>query len=377
MEKINDENKVILGLFFTCGVSLKIWDERGLLSREIALYNKLAEHVEKIFFFTYGDLSDKKYEKLLAQNIIIVPKPFRIQNKLYSFLLPFIHRGKIELCTILKTNQMDGSWTAVLSKLMFRKKLIVRTGYCWAISLKHLNIRLRYFFARLIETIAYTFADIAIVTSQRDFNWVRDVYNYHNVCMIKNYVDTGKFFHQNLKKKKKEICFVGRLSKEKNIFSLITALKNTGISISLIGDGIEKENLLNFAKKEKVTIQHYHFVQNDKLPALLNQFKVFVLPSYFEGNPKALLEAMACGLCVIGTNVEGIKEVIQNNKTGLLCGVDSNNLRSTILSTLNNELLMKSVGKNAVKFIVKHHSLEVISRTELALYCQLSKAKSL
>ena len=80
---------------------MKIWDKIGLLKREIILYNNLSEYFKHIYIFTYGGISEKKYEKYLENNIRIIPMPFNITNHkskvsffiklLYSFLLPFIH----------------------------------------------------------------------------------------------------------------------------------------------------------------------------------------------------------------------------------------------------------------------------------------------
>ncbi len=266
---------------------------------------------------------------------------------------------------------MDGSWSAVLSKILFRKKLIIRTGYCYSTFIKHCDLKLRYIFAKMVERIAYTFADAAIVTSQKDKNYVALQYNYKHINLIPNSVDTHTFYPQNTVKKEKTLCFVGRLSEEKNLFSLIRALKNTGIGLTLIGDGKLKQQLLECAKENKVHAQFYGIIPNNKLPEMLNQFEVFILPSYFEGSPKALLEAMACGLCVIGTNVEGIREVIQNNRNGFLCDTNVDSLRSTILSVFEDNAARHKVKNNAATFIMNNYSLDRLFKKELQLYAEL------
>lgn len=362
------KNTLTLAVFFTYGVSLEEWVRIGILKREIALYNKLAEHLEKIYFFTYGDKEDLVYSKLLAQNIIITPKPFKISNKLYSLLLPLIHRTTLKECDILKTNQMDGAWTAVLSKILFRKKLVVRTGYCWSTFLKKLNKKRKYVLARVVEHIVYKFADLAVVTSEQDKKYLFDKYKRKNVEVIPNYVDTNTFKPLNIKKKKNEICFVGRLSKQKNIDMLINALNGTGISLNVIGDGEEKDSLIKLSKEKNVQIKFHGIVPNKELPTLLNQFEIFVLPSHFEGNPKALLEAMACGLCCVGTNVEGIKEVIKNGETGILCEKNVESLHTALSTVLKDCELRNTLGQNAAYEINKKYSLDKVANKELEIY---------
>ena len=71
VEKIKDKT---LALFFTIGMSLKIWYDRGMIEREVAIYNKLSKHFSHIYFFTYGDEGDLKFKSHLADNIRIIPK---------------------------------------------------------------------------------------------------------------------------------------------------------------------------------------------------------------------------------------------------------------------------------------------------------------
>lgn len=367
---MKNNTDITLALFFTYGVSLKEWAEKGLLTREIALYNELAEKINRIYFFTYGDKTDLSYAHLLAKNIIIVPKTHNISNKLYSLLLPIIHRKILKTCDILKTNQMDGAWTAVITKIVFRKKIIVRTGYCWSITLKHLNKRIKYFIARAVENLAYQFADGAIVTSQRDLNYASQKCKI-TPTLIPNYVETDKFRAIKIKKHKNELCFVGRLSDEKNLDSVILALKNTNITLNLIGDGPAKTRMINLAEANKVNLKLSGIIPHDKLPEILNTFEIFILPSYFEGNPKALLEAMACGLCCIGTNVEGIREIIKNGENGILCETDAESIKTAILNAFENYERIKILGKTARTFVVNNNSLPKTTLKETNLYSSI------
>ncbi len=54
-----------LALFFTTGISLKTWDKIGNLEGEIRPYNELSGYFDKIYFFTYGDISDLNYQNVL------------------------------------------------------------------------------------------------------------------------------------------------------------------------------------------------------------------------------------------------------------------------------------------------------------------------
>ena len=87
--------------------------------------------------------------------------------------------------------------------------------------------------------------------------------------------------------------------------------------------------------------------------------------------PKTLLEAMACGLPVIGTNVEGIKEVIRHGENGFLCNTDPASIREAVIRLMEEEELREKLGRNARKTIEEKFSLDKLIDRELELYSQL------
>ena len=129
-----------LCLFFTKGVSLKTWIESGTLNREKSLYEHLLkeEIFKKIYWFTYGStdkaLARSLYKKnLLDKRIIIIQKnkffKGRILDFIYSVILVFIHSSKIKQSKLLKSNQVNGSWTALIAKFVYKKPFLLRCGY--------------------------------------------------------------------------------------------------------------------------------------------------------------------------------------------------------------------------------------------------------
>ncbi len=115
--------------------------------------------------------------------------------------------------------------------------------------------------------------------------------------------------------------------------------------------------LLKKVKQLNVNATFIDSVSNEDLPREYNKAEIFVLPSFFEGNPKVLLEAMACGLPVITTDVVGINTIIKNRFSGILCEPNPENLRMSILELLSNKLMQYDLGSNARKDIEKMFSL--------------------
>lgn len=359
-----------LALFFTKGVSLKVYEKIGSLDREIKPYQELAKYFDEILFLTYGGKDDLKYQGFLPENIKILPNKQKIPSLIYSFLLPFLYQKELKGVDILKTNQMAGSWAAMIAKFLFRKKLIVRQGYQLSIHAQKKSIkRWKLLIIQLLERFAYRNADMIIVASKRDKKYIEEKYNIlsEKIRYIPNYIDTELFKPLNIPKENR-ICFVGRLEKQKNLFSLIKAISDLDIKLVIFGNGSQKKDLENFSKQLKADVEFKGNVPNKDLPQEINKSKLFILPSLHEGCPKVLLEAMACELPVIGTNIHGISEIIKDKENGYLCGTDVLSIRKAIIEVLSNKGLQKKLSQNARKTILENFKFEKILEEEKNIY---------
>jgi glycosyltransferase involved in cell wall biosynthesis len=119
--------------------------------------------------------------------------------------------------------------------------------------------------------------------------------------------------------------FLGRLAKDKGIIELVSAFNklsenNPNLKLLLVGP-LEEENsslpkeTLQIIKNTKAII---YPGRTDNVRAFLKLADVFVLPSFREGFPNALLQAGAMSLPLIATNINGCNEIIEHNKTGFL-----------------------------------------------------------
>lgn len=381
-----------LALFFTFSVSLNEWDSKGLLMREKLIYEKLINQndFDEIYWFTYGEKDLEVYEKLikevkLPKNIKVKykPKQFRgfFGNCLYSFLLPFIHFSTLKKVQVLKTNQMMGSWTAIIAKIIYNKKLIIRTGFTQSIFYKKQGKKLLYLISRFIEKIAYSFSDYAFVASKEDYQYVKELYSPKNLSINYNYIDTDLFnaSYKSKKNKKLKLVFIGRYSDQKNLFNLIDAVVQTNFSLDLYGHGELKKKIQLYIKKKQVTsrIKINGAVSNHEIPKLLKKYDLYVLTSLYEGMPKTLLEAMSVGKCCLGTNVAGIKEIIFHKKNGFLCEISSKSILGRIkeISSIS-DVHFNNIQQNARKTILNSFSLERFYKNELQVYKKIRKQKT-
>lgn len=365
-----------LAVFFTWDVSLNLWREKGLYEREIKLYQQLAQNGIDVTFLTWGGAEEKA---LAPEGIRVIPiyehLPVRPDNKvlraLVSLSLPWYLREQLKTFDLYKSNQMWGAWCPALSKLFFRKPFIMRCGFeLYDFTRRQGHNILRQMFVWLISWLTYLSATHICVATTEDKNVVEKTFGIDSgkISIHPNWIDTDTFRPIEMEEKPHSILFVGRLSEQKNIRALIEAVKDTGWTLDFIGDGELRRDI----KVKGADVNFLGPMPNDQLPALYNAYTVYVLPSHYEGNPKTLLEAMSCGRPVLGTNVPGIRNVIEHEKSGLLCAPNPKGIQDGLARLLEDEALRAFLGAAAREQIIATQTLPMLVKKELALYKILS-----
>ncbi|MFC1967386.1 glycosyltransferase family 4 protein [Chloroflexota bacterium] len=206
--------------------------------------------------------------------------------------------------------------------------------------------------AALFTSINYALASRIVVYSE---NIIKEwgLLKYRNKISLayEHFLDFDKFtLSQELPERKNVIGYIGRLSAEKGIMNLIQAipevLNRQDAGFFIIGDGQLKDRITAFIGDGKLEkrVQMTGWVSHEKLPDYLNEMKLLVLPSYTEGLPNIMLEAMACGTPVLTTPVGAIPDVIKDNQTGFLM---KDNTPETISESIIAALESPKAGKIA------------------------------
>ena len=368
----NELEDTNLTLFFTGCVSLKTWADVGNLDRELEIYKRLSKKLKDVNMVTYGGKGDRVYAKNLGEISLLSTTWYKSPRiTLLHLLLNYL--PQIYRSDILKTNQIPGSEIPIWLKKHFGKKLIVRCGYLHSYFIKNQSKDQKAINEAIqLEKKAFSCADMGIVTS----SWQRDIvikqYNIEpaKIKVIPNYVVTDVFKTHSEIQKKYDLIFVGRSGNQKNINNLLKAIqylktKNKNISLIMIGGCCDNNEIREIVNQYRLNVTYKGNVPNFELPYILNQAKVFILPSYYEGHPKALLEAMSCELPCVGSDVVGIKEDIQHMETGYLCKTDYKSIANAIETVLSDDLLQKKIGENAREYILKKYSIDKILKMEL------------
>lgn len=376
---MNDKKYINLVLFFTRGISLLQWDKIGIFEREVALYKRIQGEGIDVTFVTYGDAQELSYAKRLP-GIRILCNRWGLPLKHYEKLLIILHSWHLLRADVFKTNQTNGADIALHAARIYHKPLIARCGYMWSYFVSHeygddSELKQR---AQKIEKQVFTNADRVVVTTRQMKQHIMEKYGVTNskVEIIPNYVQTDVFRpNKNDTLRQGHILFIGRLEYQKNLFALFEAIQGLDVELNIVGDGSQRKDLEKLALENKINVQFLGNRPHTELPQYFNKAEIFILPSLYEGHPKALLEAMSCGVPVIGTNVPGIRELICHRETGYLCGTSPSEIRTAIQEVLSDKKLQIKLGENARKFVVYNFSIERILDMELKLIKELTIGK--
>lgn len=166
-------------------------------------------------------------------------------------------------------------------------------------------------------------AKYIVVVSDALNEWAESLVKKSNVITILNPVVIPDTVNDS-EREKSTILFLGRLGEAKGTFDLLNAMKIVTTSLPesrliLCGDGMidRTRSIIKSLELEK-NVQLPGWVDNNTRTNLLRKATIFVLPSYAEGLPMSVLEAMSSGLAVVATTVGGIPELITDSAQGIL-----------------------------------------------------------
>jgi glycosyltransferase involved in cell wall biosynthesis len=213
-------------------------------------------------------------------------------------------------------------------------------------------------------------SDKLIVLSTEWYDYFSDFVKKDKIVILYNGVEeVGYELERN--NNNKPIClFMGRLGQRKGVYDLIQSIKiladkNIECEFLLAGDGeieeVRKEiTALNIQDQVKLL----GWINNEQKTELLEKSDILVLPSYNEGLPMAILEAMSYGLPIVSTPVGGIPEAIKPNENGFLVNPGNIQGLADCLETLiKDPTLRRKMGRNNQQLIhdkFSLHSLMVI-----------------
>lgn len=373
---INSMNVIII---FTYGISMKAWDYSGILEREVEIYKRLQEnHGVKFTFITFGDEEDEEYSYLF-NNFKIIPI-YKYLKKSNSKIIDVIKTSLVFLKfknvlpkkAIIKTNQLNGAWLGIFMKIFLKYPLYLRTGYnLFAFSVKNKKKFLVKVFHYCLTQICLFIADVYSVTSNVDRNYLESKFlNSNKIIVVPNWViDIRENSFEN--RLSNRVLSVGRLEMQKNYFALIKSFSKADVGLDIVGEGSLKLSLIQEAINFETDLHLLGKLDHNDLNQKYLNYRIFISPSFFEGNPKVVLEAMSKGVLVVARKNENIMEIIKHNVNGILYD-DRDNLNQIVSKLLTDKALIEKLVTKAYTEIREINHIDVVINKELEIYKKIS-----
>lgn len=221
-------------------------------------------------------------------------------------------------------------------------------------------------------------SDVIIALSEYWKEYFKNEFPTKRVEIIKNVISapvvhkqqTGYF----------TLLFLGLLGKNKGIYDLLECIRDHKVEFQgklklYIGGNGEIEHVKQLIKEYGIAdiVIFEGWVSGDKKIELLNKSDAYILPSYKEGLPISILEAMSYGMPIISTPVGGIPEIVSNGENGYLVEPgNKEDIYKAIMSLLNDADLRNRMGRISLSRVGEHLP-EYVEKQLETLYDSLVK----
>ncbi len=175
------------------------------------------------------------------------------------------------------------------------------------------------------------------------------------------------------------VLCVGRLVNAKGQGVLLRALEiidslETDVSVTLVGDGPDREQLEEYAAMRALPATFVGIINSDELPDVIAETDLFVLPSFAEGIPIVLMEAMAMGVPCITTHITGIPELITDGLDGLLVPAGSAEQLATAIKKMHDDpAIRRNLGHEAITTINNSWQIKSSNERLAELFVKLTR----
>ncbi|HSC52252.1 MAG TPA: glycosyltransferase family 4 protein [Phnomibacter sp.] len=347
----------------------------------------LMEHIDKNLFdplvlsFTDGPMIEALHKLRIPTKIIPTLKPFDV--RVWSKINQFVKQEKVELIHAHGTRAASN----VLWPAKWNRIPLVYTIHGWSFH-KDQSTSV-YAFRKMGEQLITKFANVNISVSASNQETGFKELSGFNSEVVNNGIDPVKFDpappRPNLRavleipESAMLVLFIARFTEHKQPLLLLRAFAkarqlNQKLHLLMVGEGDQKERGILLSKELGIADSVTFLPFRGDVANLLAAGDIFVLPSLWEGLPIGLLEAMAMEKAVVGTNVDGTREVIEHLHNGLLASGDDmcEAVALSILHYANDVPLMRKMGKQARQSILKNYNVVAMTTAIENIYKKLS-----
>ena len=231
-----------------------------------------------------------------------------------------------------------------------------------------------------VEKLCSHFTDKLITINQEDYELAKSKFKAKEVCYVPGVgIDLSRFENVEVDRREKRreigvpedaflLVSVGELNENKNhqvIIRAMAKLGNPNIHYAIAGVGDKKEYLEELAQTLGVSDRLHLLGYRRDIPELNIAADAFCFPSHREGLGLAAIEAMACGLPIITSNVHGINDYSIDGVTGYKCSpTDAEGFASAIEKLLKNRDLIEKTNSSNKEYIKKYSINEIVPKVK-------------
>ncbi|HEX3031262.1 MAG TPA: glycosyltransferase [Bacillota bacterium] len=297
----------------------------------------------------------------LVEDIQKIGIPVFVVGKQKKYQLALIYR----LYRLLRQNQVDILVTHMFTANCWGRIAAVLAGTPLIFAVEHGIDSYKKFAHDTVDRVLLLFTNrmIAVADNIKAFLVDKKKLPRQKIMVIKNGIDLDRvtITEEGMDLKAKlgldrarfTVGVIGRLEKVKGHRTLLEAVgiiirKRDDIQFVIVGDGREKLNILRYIRDKGLGEWVKVLGVRRDIFSILNLLDIYLMPSYSEGTPIALLEAMACGKPIIATRIEGIQAVINPPDLALLIEPgDVNQLVFSLEYLLDNPVARRQMGARA------------------------------
>jgi glycosyltransferase involved in cell wall biosynthesis len=261
----------------------------------------------------------------------------------------------------------DGLILPMLTAKLVRKKVVLASAGSLVQSCKSANDNLSKQIKILVHINRSLSNGIILYSPNLIKEWNLEKYRDKIYIAHKHFVDFDKFkIKKRFDERKNLVGYIGRLSEEKGTLNFVKAIpeiirrRRDDVKFLIVGDGPLQDKIEEYLDKENLSnkVNLTGWIPHDELPSYLNELELVVLPSYTEGLPNIMLEAMACGTPVLATSVGAIPDVIKDGETGFIMENNSPAFIAKNVERALNHPNLEKIEENARALVERKFTYE-------------------
>lgn len=331
-----------------------------------------------ILSFTEGPMVDKLRADGFKVYVVPTEKPFNF--KVWKSVKQLVEAEKIDLIHAHGTRANSNTFSSAKAL----KLPLIYTVHGWSFHPDQSKL------VKTIRTLSERFlvntANRTICVSQSNLNEGKSKFPMNNATVILNGINQVKF-NPDLEYKDVRaelgigaeevvVGYIARITAQKEPLNFLRAISKVPAQLKvrflIVGDGDLKSQMLELAEelnlKDRIIFESFR----DDIPAVLNAVDIFCLPSLWEGLPIAMLEAMAMRKAIIATAIDGINDLVTDQKNGILVPVSSPDQIAEAIALLASDLKLRTeLGQQAGITVKERFNIATMTRKVEAEYEKL------